>query len=125
MLALAPGERQLIRVIRTSPPSASVEEAYRLSIDELPPAKLQKNKLQFVMHYSVPVFIQPTTQADTAAKLQWKLQQRDGKQYNAPYIATVQSFPGNILARTADRQRGIHHRRRFSVWNRNMIFKAG
>lgn len=42
MLALAPGERQLIRVIRTAPPSASVEEAYRLAIDELPPAKLQK-----------------------------------------------------------------------------------
>lgn len=81
MLALAPGERQLIRVIRTAPPSASVEEAYRLSIDELPPAKLQKNKLQFVMHYSVPVFIQPTMQADTAAKLQWKLQQRDGKHF--------------------------------------------
>lgn len=33
------------------------------------------------MHYSVPVFIQPTTQADTAAKLQWKLQQRDGKHF--------------------------------------------
>lgn len=42
MLALAPGERQLIRVIRTSPPSAHAEDAYRLSIDELPPAKVEK-----------------------------------------------------------------------------------
>ena len=41
MLALAPGERQLIRVIRTSPPSAHAEDAYRLSIDELPPAKVE------------------------------------------------------------------------------------
>lgn len=42
MLALAHGERQLIRVIRTSPPSAHAEDAYRLSIDELPPAKVEK-----------------------------------------------------------------------------------
>lgn len=42
MLALAPGERQLIRVIRTGPPSAHAEDAYRLSIDELPPAKVEK-----------------------------------------------------------------------------------
>lgn len=81
MLALAPGERQLIRVIRTGPPSTHTEDAYRLSIDELPPAKLQKNKLQFVLHYSVPVFIQPTAQAETQAKLQWKLQQLDGKKF--------------------------------------------
>ena len=72
MLALAPGERQLIRVIRTGPPSAHAEDAYRLSIDELPPAKVEKNKLQFVLHYSVPVFIQPTSAAQTQAKLQWK-----------------------------------------------------
>jgi fimbrial chaperone protein len=81
MLALAPGERQLIRVIRTSPPSAHAEDAYRLSIDELPPAKVEKNKLQFVLHYSVPVFIQPTSAAQTQAKLQWKLQQLDGKKF--------------------------------------------
>lgn len=42
MLALALGERQLIRVIRTGPPSAHAEDAYRLSIDELPPAKVEK-----------------------------------------------------------------------------------
>ncbi|KLV67071.1 molecular chaperone [Citrobacter murliniae] len=81
MLALAPGERQLIRVIRTAPPSTQAEDAYRLSIDELPPTKLQKNKLQFVLHYSVPVFIQPATQAETEAKLQWKLQLLDGKKF--------------------------------------------
>lgn len=69
----------MIRVIRTSPPSAHAEDAYRLSIDELPPAKVEKNKLQFVLHYSVPVFIQPTSAAQTQAKLQWKLQQLDGK----------------------------------------------
>ena len=81
MLALAPGERQLIRVIRTGPPSTQAEDAYRLSIDELPPAKVEKNKLQFVLRYSVPVFIQPASSAQTQAKLQWKLQQLDGKKF--------------------------------------------
>ena len=41
----------------------------------------EKNKLQFVLHYSVPVFIQPTSAAQTQAKLQWKLQQLDGKKF--------------------------------------------
>ncbi|ADO48528.1 fimbrial biogenesis chaperone [[Enterobacter] lignolyticus] len=81
MLALAPGERQLIRVIRTGPPSGQVESAYRLSIDELPPPKLQRNKLQFVLRYSVPVFIQPVTDAQASAKLQWKLQHIDGNTF--------------------------------------------
>ena len=81
MLALAPGERQLIRVIRTGPSSLNTEDAYRLSIDELPPAKLAKNKLQFILHYSVPVFIQPATQTESVAKLQWKVQQQDGKKF--------------------------------------------
>jgi fimbrial chaperone protein len=81
MLALDPGERQLIRVIRTGPASAQTEDAYRLSIDELPPSKLQRNKLQFVLRYSVPVFIQPVAQTQASAKLQWKLQNIDGNTF--------------------------------------------
>lgn len=34
-----------------------------------------------MLHYSVPVFIQPTSAAQTQAKLQWKLQQLDGKKF--------------------------------------------
>lgn len=41
MLTLAPGGRQLIRVIRTGPPPAT-EDAYRLSINELPPSVPKK-----------------------------------------------------------------------------------
>ncbi|EIC85930.1 P pilus assembly protein chaperone PapD-like protein [Serratia sp. M24T3] len=73
MLALAPGERQLIRIIRVGPTSNSLEDAYRLAIDELPPPILQKNKLQFVLHYSVPVFIQPASMPVGSVKLQWGL----------------------------------------------------
>lgn len=73
MLALNPGERQLIRIIRVGPTSASLEDAYRLAIDELPPAVAEKNKLNFVLHYSVPVFIQPASMPQGSVKLQWGL----------------------------------------------------
>ncbi|WP_433638172.1 fimbrial biogenesis chaperone [Kluyvera georgiana] len=77
MLNIPPGGRQLIRVIRTGP-TMKVEDAYRLSINELPPTTTKKNSLQFVMHYSVPVFIQPTGAAETLAKLQWQVAHSEG-----------------------------------------------
>ncbi|RKR54244.1 fimbrial chaperone protein [Yokenella regensburgei] len=81
MLALAPGEKQLVRVIRTGPANPNVEDAWRLSIDELPPAKREKNQIQFVMRYSVPVFIQPAGVANAAPRLQWRLVAADGKAF--------------------------------------------
>ncbi|WP_422568353.1 molecular chaperone [Buttiauxella gaviniae] len=81
MLKLAPGEKQLIRVIHMGPASNTVEEAYRLSINELPPAELQKNKIQFVLHYSVPVFIQPKGASEHSAKLQWGIQRIGGEAF--------------------------------------------
>lgn len=79
MLVLAPGEKQLVRIIRNGSGRPDVEDAWRLSIDELPPAKREKNQLQFVMHYSVPVFIQPAGLPNSSPKLQWKLVAADGK----------------------------------------------
>ncbi|WP_333011068.1 molecular chaperone [Kluyvera sichuanensis] len=81
MLNIPPGGKQLIRVIRTGPPT-KVEDAYRLSINELPPSTTtttKKNSLQFVMHYSVPVFIQPPGATETLAKLQWQVAHSDGR----------------------------------------------
>jgi len=78
MLTIPPGGKQLIRVIRTGSP-AKVEDAYRLSINELPQTTAKKNNLQFVLHYSVPVFIQPPGVTDTYAKLQWQLQRSEGR----------------------------------------------
>ncbi len=80
MLQLAIGDRQLIRVIRVgAPPSGAdaAEEAYRVSIDELPIDTQGKKGLQFVLHYSVPVFVEPVGTAGVAPQLQWQLQ-RDG-----------------------------------------------
>lgn len=81
MLQLAPGGRQLIRIIRTNPVPNTVEDAYRLVIDELPPAQALANKLQFVLRYSAPVFIQPAGSKNSSAQLQWRLQHVDGQTF--------------------------------------------
>ncbi|SIT43693.1 P pilus assembly protein chaperone PapD-like protein [Paraburkholderia ribeironis] len=80
MLQLAVGDRQLVRVIRVGAPptgAGAVEDAYRLAIDELPVDAQGKPGLQFVLHYSVPVFIQPAGAAAAPPQLQWSLL-RDG-----------------------------------------------
>jgi fimbrial chaperone protein len=79
MLQIGIGDRQLIRVIRMgAPPSGAgaVENAYRVSVDELPIDTQGKKGLQFVLHYSVPVFVEPAGTA-AAPQLQWSLR-RDG-----------------------------------------------
>ncbi|AMZ77757.1 MULTISPECIES: fimbrial biogenesis chaperone [Enterobacter] len=81
MLVLAPGEKQLVRVIRTVPTTPNAEASWRLSIDELPPGIRENNRLQFVMRYSVPVFTQPAGLVDAAPKLQWRVVEADGKAF--------------------------------------------
>ena len=85
MIELKPGEKQLIRIIRASaPPSGAgaVEDAYRLSIDEIPVESTEsKTGLQFALSYSLPVFVQPVGIKETSPKLQWNYTvQPDGNQ---------------------------------------------
>jgi len=80
MLQLAVGEPQLVRVIRLgAPPNGpgAVEDAFRVAIDELPVDMHGKKGLQFVLHYSVPVFVEPAGPAAAPPALHWALQ-RDG-----------------------------------------------
>ena len=61
MVTVAPGDRQLIRVIRreaASLVSAGAEKSYRIYVDELPietPSRQQA--VRFVFRYSLPVFL--------------------------------------------------------------------
>lgn len=58
MLELPPAERQLVRLIRLGAPPQDVEASYRVIVDELPPAATPNNSgLQFVLRYSIPVFL--------------------------------------------------------------------
>ncbi len=76
MLDIAPGARQLVRVIRMGRPPQANEDAYRIVVDELPledpisaagqavPSADNNGALHYVLRYSVPVFL---TSADAAS----------------------------------------------------------
>lgn len=70
MQSLAPGARQLVRIIRTVPAPSARESAYRLIVDELPRPSKQPG-LQFVLRYSIPVFLAPAS--PTAPELHARL----------------------------------------------------
>ena len=81
MLQIAPGDRQLIRVIRPGAPaggSGAAEEAYRVIVDELPVDAEKRKGLQFVLRYSLPVFIEAAGSASPQPQLRWTLR-RDGE----------------------------------------------
>ena len=65
MLNIAPGTKQLVRVVRLTPPSDN-EGTYRVIVSELPAATPQGSKagLTFLLKYSLPVFIAPVSQAN-------------------------------------------------------------
>ena len=79
MLQLAAADRQLIRVIRASAPAGATEEAYRVVIDELPVQTEGKKGLQFVLRYSVPIFIEAADAAASTPQLTWAVR-RQGDQ---------------------------------------------
>lgn len=67
-LEIAPGQRQLVRIVRPQPATAAQERSYRLIVDELPagsgllnpqPLTAPAQGLQFLLRYSIPVFIAP------------------------------------------------------------------
>ena len=80
MLEIPPGQKQLVRVIRTGAPPigpGAREDAYRISVDELPlPSKVQIG-VRFVVHYSLPVFVTPAGKASPTPQLGWSIH-RDG-----------------------------------------------
>jgi fimbrial chaperone protein len=77
MLDLQPGGRQLVRVIRTGGPAAAgaSEDAFRVWVDELPqPGEQQNSGVQYVLRYSIPVFVGPVNPPDAvsvATALHW------------------------------------------------------
>lgn len=66
MAELAPGARQLVRIVRRGPAPAQ-EQAYRLRVEELPsatPAAVDPGKpaLNLLLAYSLPVFLSPQSE---------------------------------------------------------------
>ncbi|WP_115561706.1 fimbrial biogenesis chaperone [Xanthomonas arboricola] len=69
MRTLAAGERQLIRVIRVGPAPTRQELCYRIIVDELPSADADRKGMQFVLRYSVPIFVLPPGKAEPTPTL--------------------------------------------------------
>ncbi|UIL53075.1 MULTISPECIES: molecular chaperone [Pantoea] len=60
MVRMEPGQKQLVRLIKQTPPAAGQELAYRVVLDEIPtPRQPGENQagLTFQMRYSVPLFV--------------------------------------------------------------------
>ncbi|HVI56923.1 MAG TPA: molecular chaperone [Luteibacter sp.] len=70
MVTIAPGDRQMVRVIRQVPAPARTEASYRVIVDELPIDAGDRPGLTFVLRYSVPVFLAPAGDPAVKAALQ-------------------------------------------------------
>ncbi len=70
MQALAAGQQQLIRVVRADPQPPAGQQAYRVIVDEVPTLDPNRQGMQFVLRYSLPVFVQPEGKAPDTPELQ-------------------------------------------------------
>jgi len=85
LVRIEPGKRQLVRLIKQTPPAAGQQAAYRVLLDEIPtPQKPGENQagLNFQMRYSVPLFVYGSGLEPDKARpeLSWRLVNREGKQ---------------------------------------------
>lgn len=75
LVELAGGARQLVRVIRTGPPPTGAEASYRIIVDEVPDGRAaEQTGLQFLLRYSIPVFVLPAGEAPVTYRLAPRLE---------------------------------------------------
>ena len=68
ILEIAPGQSQLVRIVKLQPTPSVREQSYRLLVDELPGDNVQQTTgLQFLLRYSIPVFVMPQGTAPVEA----------------------------------------------------------
>jgi fimbrial chaperone protein len=82
MLRLAPGQHQLVRVIRPGPAPVGEEAGYRLIVDELPdstPPDDDRRSLRFVLQYVIPVFLLPADGPPPSPELHARRVQAGGR----------------------------------------------
>ncbi len=97
MQSLAAGQQQLIRVVRSDAEAPSSQRAYRVIVDELPTVDPRRSGMQFVLRYSMPVFVQPGAEGPLGHALQVRLTRLgDGR----PALEVHNS--GNSYAQLAD-----------------------
>lgn len=94
---IAPGEKQLVRLTRTTPPPAAYEAPYRIVIDEIPidtPGSSSSGAaVAFRMRYSLPLFVLGT----------------NAPKKNAAALALIPSLGWRIVGAGSDRQLEIRN----------------
>ncbi len=96
MQELAAGQQQLVRVMRPTREPPSAQRYYRLIVDEVPDLATRAEGMQFVLRYSIPVFVQPAS-GKLAPQLQARLVTLDDGR-NGVEVANS----GNSYAQIAD-----------------------
>ncbi|WP_342625240.1 molecular chaperone [Pseudomonas alkylphenolica] len=123
---IAPGQKQLIRLTRTSASPAGQEQAYRIIIDEIPPAlpdatHIDKPQaaIRFQMRYSVPLFVygqglwgKPDTngQRDPNSVGKPALSWREVSVQGRPYVEIRNTGPVHARLTDVVLQQGGQHR---------------
>jgi fimbrial chaperone protein len=75
MANLAAGGRQLVRLVAVNP--VSCEDTFRLAIDEVPTLSPKESGLRYVLHYSVPVFVNRRGCDHIRPEMAWSLARAD------------------------------------------------
>ena len=97
MQELGAGQQQLVRVLRSRPEPPATQQHYRLIVDQVPDLATRASGMQFVLRYSIPVFVQPPAGDRLAPQLQAHLVRLDD---GRPGVEVGNT--GNSYAQVAD-----------------------
>ncbi|MFC4253931.1 fimbria/pilus periplasmic chaperone [Altererythrobacter xixiisoli] len=91
IITIQPGDKQLVRLTRTTPPPVEAERPYRLVIDEVPTsdgASASGAAVSFRMRYSLPLFSYAANQAEPGKpaprpvpQMAWRIGSDGGKRF--------------------------------------------
>lgn len=99
-VSIASGTQQVVRLVRTAEvadPAGPCEQTFRIIVDELPTAERQPGDgLQYVLRFSVPIYLTTPACAELAPVLAWRLEQ--GSEGNSLVVANT----GQVRAQLAD-----------------------
>lgn len=103
IFSLAPGQKQIVRVLLLAPTDPRIETAYRLILQEVPQGDPPPNTVATVLRISLPIFVTP---AGAQPDVVWSLQ-RDGASFRLAaenrgqahaFITSVRTVGGEKLA---------------------------
>ncbi|MXO70616.1 fimbrial biogenesis chaperone [Alteraurantiacibacter buctensis] len=99
-VSIPAGAQQVVRLVRTAAaadPAAPCEQTFRIVVDELPAAERQAGDgLQYVLRFSVPVYLTTPACAELDPVLTWRIEQ--GSEGSALVVANT----GQVRAQLAD-----------------------